>query len=65
MRSKGPVNINVVAKEFGGGGHVNASGCGARGRLDDLKQLFEAKVAMALAAAEAGDRDPSQTPAAR
>ena len=65
MRSKGPVNINAVAKEFGGGGHVNASGCGAKGRLDDLKRLFEAKVATAVAAAETGDPDPSPTPAAR
>ena len=32
MRSKGAVNINAVAREFGGGGHINASGCGAKGR---------------------------------
>ena len=65
MRSKGPVNVNVVAKEFGGGGHVNASGCGAKGRLDDLKRVFEAKVSTAVAAAETGERDPSPTPAVR
>ena len=60
MRSKGPVNVNAVAKEFGGGGHVNASGCGARGRLDDLKRVFEAKVAAAIAAVT----HPEQPPAA-
>jgi bifunctional oligoribonuclease and PAP phosphatase NrnA len=49
MRSKGPVNINAVAKQFGGGGHVNASGCGAKGRLEELKRIFEAKVAAAIA----------------
>ena len=49
MRSKGPVNINAVARDFGGGGHVNASGCGAKGRLDDLKRLVETKVAAAVA----------------
>jgi phosphoesterase RecJ-like protein len=49
MRSKGPVNINAVAKEFGGGGHFNASGCGTRGRLEDLKRVFESKVASAIA----------------
>lgn len=40
MRSKGEVDINAVAKAFGGGGHKNASGCSARGRFDDLKQRF-------------------------
>jgi phosphoesterase RecJ-like protein len=38
MRSKG--DINAVAKQFGGGGHKNASGCSARGRFDDLKKRF-------------------------
>lgn len=57
MRSKGAVNINAVAREFGGGGHVNASGCGAKGRLDDLRPLFEAKVFEAVSrAAAAGAR---------
>ena len=32
MRSKGDVDVNAVAKEFGGGGHKNASGC-SRPRL--------------------------------
>ena len=31
MRSKGDIDINAVAKEFGGGGHKNASGCSAAG----------------------------------
>ena len=31
MRSKGDIDINAIAKEFGGGGHKNASGCSARG----------------------------------
>jgi phosphoesterase RecJ-like protein len=44
MRSKGEVNINAVAKEFGGGGHRNASGCSAAGTLEDLKALFTAKI---------------------
>ena len=44
MRSKGPVDINEVATAFGGGGHKNASGCSAVGRLDDLKDLFRQKV---------------------
>jgi phosphoesterase RecJ-like protein len=40
MRSKGDIDINIVAKRFGGGGHKNASGCSARGRFEDLTQQF-------------------------
>jgi phosphoesterase RecJ-like protein len=40
MRSKGDIDINMVAKRFGGGGHKNASGCSARGRFEDLTQQF-------------------------
>lgn len=51
MRSKGAVNINAVAKQYGGGGHVNASGCGTTGRLDDLRAIFETKVLAAVSGA--------------
>lgn len=44
MRSKGNVDINAVAREFGGGGHKNASGCSAVGRLEDLKPIFQQKI---------------------
>ena len=44
MRSKGNVDINAVAKEFGGGGHKNASGCSATGALADLMRVFERKI---------------------
>ena len=44
MRSKGDVDINAVAREFGGGGHKNASGCSATGQLEDLKMLFRQKI---------------------
>ena len=44
MRSKGDVDINAVARQFGGGGHKNASGCSATGRFDDLKALFRQKI---------------------
>ena len=60
MRSKGAVNVNAVAREFGGGGHINASGCGAKGRLDDLKPLFEAKVAAAVAPRPARPATPDR-----
>jgi phosphoesterase RecJ-like protein len=44
MRSKGEVNINAVAREFGGGGHKNASGCSASGTLQQLTALFTNKI---------------------
>ena len=40
MRSKGDIDINAVAKAFGGGGHKNASGCSAKGRFEELKRVF-------------------------
>jgi phosphoesterase RecJ-like protein len=52
MRSKGDVNVNAVAREFGGGGHTNASGCSARGSLAELKTLFESKLAQAIVEGE-------------
>jgi phosphoesterase RecJ-like protein len=48
MRSKGDININAVAKEFGGGGHKNASGCSARGERAALQKIFEQKVTIAI-----------------
>ncbi len=53
MRSKDSVNVNAVAREFGGGGHVNASGCGATGELTTLMPLFEQKVVDAVTRAHA------------
>jgi phosphoesterase RecJ-like protein len=44
MRSKGNVDINAVAKEFGGGGHKNASGCSATGELAEVTRVFERKI---------------------
>jgi phosphoesterase RecJ-like protein len=44
LRSKGNIDVNAVATQFGGGGHKNASGCSATGPLDSLKALFQQKV---------------------
>jgi phosphoesterase RecJ-like protein len=52
MRSKGEIDVNAVAKEFGGGGHKNASGCSAQGSLSELSQLFVQKLADAIAVAQ-------------
>ena len=48
MRSKGEIDVNAVAKQFGGGGHKNASGCSAHGRLAELKLLFQQRLTEAI-----------------
>ena len=45
MRSKGDIDINAIAKEFGGGGHKNASGCSAT--HGDLRQTLQSAVVRA------------------
>ena len=53
LRSKGEIDINAVAKEFGGGGHKNASGCSVRGTLEQWKPVFEQRVTAAIDATAA------------
>jgi phosphoesterase RecJ-like protein len=53
MRSKGDVNVNAIAREFGGGGHTNASGCGAAGDLAQLVPVFRQKLVEAVNRARA------------
>ena len=48
MRSKGNIDINAIAKECGGGGHKNASGCSANGDLETLQGVFEQKITTAI-----------------
>ena len=48
LRSKGDIDVNAVAKQFGGGGHKNASGCSARGSLAALSALFTGKLTEAI-----------------
>jgi phosphoesterase RecJ-like protein len=48
MRSKGTIDVNAIAKEFGGGGHKNASGCSAKGTLPELTVLFQQKLTEAI-----------------
>ena len=38
LRSKGKVNVERVARVFGGGGHVNASGCRVEGELPEIRR---------------------------
>jgi len=48
MRSKGPIDIGAVAKEFGGGGHKNAAGCTVTGAIDALQKTFVEKIERAI-----------------
>lgn len=45
IRSKGSVDSTVIARTFGGGGHVNAAGCRVNGFAEDIidKLVFLAK----------------------
>lgn len=38
FRSKGNINVADVACSFGGGGHVNASGCNIKGNIESVKE---------------------------
>lgn len=40
LRSKGPVDTGRIAKQFGGGGHMNASGCGWKGPIAEGHAAF-------------------------
>ena len=48
MRSKGDIDIGVIAKEFSGGGHKNAAGCTAKGAIDTLQKMFLEKIEAAI-----------------
>ena len=38
FRSKGDFDVNQIAQEFGGGGHLRASGCIVNGSVDEVKK---------------------------
>ena len=38
LRSKGKVNVERVARAFGGGGHINAAGCRVEGELSEIRR---------------------------
>ena len=40
LRSKGDISAKKVAETFGGGGHINASGCKIFGEYDKVKQML-------------------------
>jgi len=54
LRSKGDVDINAIAKEYGGGGHKNASGCTVSGPIEELQKTLVEKVEGAIDGRPAG-----------
>jgi len=48
FRSQGKVDVNKVAKFFGGGGHKTASGCTVKGTLAQVRRKVLAKVKESL-----------------
>ncbi|NOX36305.1 MAG: bifunctional oligoribonuclease/PAP phosphatase NrnA [Calditrichaeota bacterium] len=48
FRSKGRVNVNQVAKAFGGGGHEHAAGCRIQTNYSELKQRLIEEIARQL-----------------
>jgi phosphoesterase RecJ-like protein len=48
LRSKGEVDIGVIAKAYGGGGHKNAAGCTVSGPIEVLQKALVEKVESAI-----------------
>jgi phosphoesterase RecJ-like protein len=40
LRSKGQINVEKVARKFGGGGHINAAACRIKGDIGEVKMLI-------------------------
>jgi phosphoesterase RecJ-like protein len=50
IRSKESIDVGVVAKAYGGGGHKNAAGCSATGPFEALQADFVARIQDAIKA---------------
>lgn len=50
LRSRGPVDVQAIARRHGGGGHKNAAGCKVEGDLEALKSGLVAELDAALEA---------------
>jgi len=49
LRSNGKVDVAMIAKSFGGGGHVRAAGCSVHGTLEEATERVVKEVGLALA----------------
>jgi phosphoesterase RecJ-like protein len=54
MRSKDDIDIGLIAKQYGGGGHKNAAGCTVAGPIDALQKMFVEKIEAAIDGRPAG-----------
>jgi len=48
LRSQGKVDVNKIARHFGGGGHKTASGCTLSGRIENIEHRVLAKIKAAI-----------------
>lgn len=48
LRSKGTANVCVIAEQFGGGGHRNASGCTMQGTIPEVRARLQQAAAAQL-----------------
>jgi phosphoesterase RecJ-like protein len=48
LRSRGGIDVNVIARKFGGGGHRNASGCAVENSLGESRRGLLDEVGQAL-----------------
>jgi phosphoesterase RecJ-like protein len=48
------IDVNKIANYFGGGGHLMASGCRIKGKLEDVKRLVLRKVRAYIKEGEKG-----------
>jgi len=48
LRSKGRVNVEKIARKFGGGGHFAAAGCKIRGSLQEVQKKVFADIRKAI-----------------
>jgi phosphoesterase RecJ-like protein len=48
MRSKGDVDVNRIARTFGGGGHKNAAGCSMSGPYPDIRKRLVPELERAI-----------------
>ena len=53
LRGKGDVDVQRIAAQFGGGGHVNAAGCTVAGPLAEATRAVLAAVRRAVDGREA------------
>lgn len=54
LRSKGDIDIGVIAKEYGGGGHKNAAGLTVTGPIEELQKALVGKIEGAIDGRPAG-----------